>query len=185
MQHDAVAVSIQTSDFALLVVAAREGTDRRIVPMIWVNANAPLFLECSRARIWRQAGQVHLLKNADLLAAQRKAQLAGAVREAMEDVSQQFNVLAYVQNPNMATELICKTKNLFDAPAEVSIANEPAYNWLLQKSEEANRAHRVLMYLANGDSGGIPAITAKTPQERAQLEENFLLHGDKPGWETK
>jgi hypothetical protein len=150
--------------------------------MIWANDKAPLFLDCSRASIWRQAGLFFLLKNADLLPAQQKAQLADAVTSAMEDVRRQYRVLAYVQNPNIATELVLKAKNFFDAPTQLSIGNEPAYDWLLRKSEEANRAHRVLLYLAHGDSGGIPAITASTPEERARMEENYLLYGDQPDW---
>lgn len=182
---EAVCVSLQTADWALLVVAAREGSERRLIPMIWVNDKAPLFLECARAHIWRQAGLVHLLRNSDLHPAQKKAQLADAVASALDDVKRRYRVLAYVQNPNVVTEVKFKAKNFFDQPAQISIGDEPAYNWVLRKSEEANRAHRVLLYLAHGDSGGIPALTDRTPEERAELEEKWLLHGDQSNWRER
>lgn len=182
LNREAVCVSVQTADWALLVSAVRDASDRRIVPMIWVNDRAPLFVECARASIWRQAGQVHVLRNSDLLPAQRKAQLADAIASTFEELRSLYRVLAYVQNPSSAAEANYSAKNRFDRPVPISIGSEPAYDWLLRKSEEASRAHRVLLYLANGDSGSIPAITRPTSEERADREENFLLRGNQPEW---
>jgi hypothetical protein len=64
-------------------------------------------------------------------------------------------------------------------------SHEAAYTWFLEHKELALRAHNYLRYLALGDSGSIPALTDLTREERAGLEENWMLYGDQKYWWRK
>jgi hypothetical protein len=179
--REAVCVSYQAgSDWAVLVVAAREGADRRIVPVIWASEDASPFAECAQLALWKKTDQVWVLRNKNLTLQQKENQLAEAVALRVADVGKQFTLLNYSKNPGVISYAVKKVLSQFESLPNFAMSEAPAYRWLVEKNEAAARVHFYLRYLALGDSGSIPALTELTHEEKAQREEDWLLKGIPP-----
>jgi hypothetical protein len=123
-----------------------------------------------------------LLKAGGWTPAQCEEALKACVAEALAGVRKQYEVLAYKQDPGIVSDCVRRVTEKFQTLPNFPVGGEPAYAWFIAHDELAMRAHQFLRYLALGDSGTVPPLTGLTHEEKARLEENYLLRGDRPNW---
>ncbi|HKN76412.1 MAG TPA: hypothetical protein VJW94_14630 [Candidatus Acidoferrum sp.] len=180
----AVCVSAKSSnEWALLVTVAQEFNERLLVPMIWVSGSSLISTESPSFAEWQRTGQVRVLRDSHLSPEQRTQQFINIINGAVENVAESYpDFFLHKETPSVLGKAVIDVISRFKTLPNIPVSSEPAYSWFVANKELATRTHQFLRYLALGDSGSIPAITASTPEELARREENFLLRGDHPNW---
>ena len=153
------------NDWAVLVAAVRAGDDRYIVPFIFASQDSPIFSQCGRALFWARQGLLHEMRTRNLSASQGQALIADALEYTVNGIQSQAQILEYIKNPGPTESFLKRLLSSGDKLENFTLGDEPAYRWLVEKTEAAFRVHATIRHLVRKHN--LHALSQYEQEEKA------------------